>query len=169
MLYNTRSCLALSLDPSTLSRRLWLLVRIGLRKDVLDGLVHCGNILAYKLNRKAGPAVNIARIRVGSTFPFNPRTHAHTHTRKARLTRVNGISILIRNLNAEFLLDRHHYLHSVEAVQAKVVGKVSSGLDLFHMENAMSVLGSIIPPYSQEGRSGGWTGYSAYVAWVVDL
>lgn len=48
-----------------------------------------------------------------------------------RLTRVNSISILIRDLNAELLLNRHHYLHGVQAVQAKVVGKVRGGLDLF--------------------------------------
>lgn len=76
-----------------------------------------------------------------------------THTPKARLTRVNGISILIRNLNAELLLNRHHYLHGVEAVQTQVVGKVSSGLDLF-VGNIIRQCLARVCPYRQRALGG---------------
>lgn len=120
-MYNTRSCPhLLSLIFQLRSLRLDL-VRIGLRKDVLDGLVHCCKVLAYDpIDTLSGLVI----VRVGAGGCFFPPP-------KIELTRVNGISILIRNLNAELLLNRHHYLHSVKAIQTKVVGKVSSGLDLF--------------------------------------
>jgi hypothetical protein len=45
-------------------------------------------------------------------------------------TRVDGISILVGDLNAELLLDGHDDLDGVEAVQTEVIGEVGSGFDL---------------------------------------
>jgi hypothetical protein len=49
------------------------------------------------------------------------------------LTAVDGVGILIGDLDAELLLYRHNNLNGVQAVQAKVVCEVSSGLDLYQM------------------------------------
>jgi hypothetical protein len=43
---------------------------------------------------------------------------------------VDGIGLLVRDLDAEFLLDRHDHLDRVEAVQAEVVAKVRGCVDL---------------------------------------
>jgi hypothetical protein len=43
---------------------------------------------------------------------------------------MDGISILIRDLDAELLLNGHDNLNGVKAVEAKVIGKVSGRLDL---------------------------------------
>jgi hypothetical protein len=43
---------------------------------------------------------------------------------------VDGVGILVRDLNAEFLLNGHDDLDGVEAVKAEVVGEVGSGLDV---------------------------------------
>ena len=37
------------------------------------------------------------------------------------LTAVDGISLLVRNLNAEFFFNRHHHLDCVQAVQTQVI------------------------------------------------
>lgn len=50
-----------------------------------------------------------------------------------KLTAVDGVGILIGDLDAELLLYRHNNLNGVQAVQAQVVGEVSSGLDLYQM------------------------------------
>lgn len=46
------------------------------------------------------------------------------------LTGVDGVGILVGDLNAELLLDGHDDFDGVEAVEAEIVGEVSSGLDL---------------------------------------
>lgn len=46
-------------------------------------------------------------------------------------TGVDGVSVLIGDLDAELLLDGHDDLDGVQAVQAKVIGEVCDGLDLF--------------------------------------
>lgn len=43
---------------------------------------------------------------------------------------MDGVGVLVGDLNAEFLLNGHDDLNGVEAVEAKVVGEVSGGLDL---------------------------------------
>lgn len=45
---------------------------------------------------------------------------------------MNGIGILVGNLNAELLLDGHDNLDGIEAVETKIVGEVSGRLELFH-------------------------------------
>jgi hypothetical protein len=45
-------------------------------------------------------------------------------------TAVDGVGILIRDLDAELLLNGHHDLHGVQAVEAEVVGEVCCGGDL---------------------------------------
>ena len=44
---------------------------------------------------------------------------------------MNGIGLLVRDLDAELLLYRHNNLDGIQAVQTKVVGEVGSGLDLY--------------------------------------
>lgn len=83
------------------------LVGIGLAKDVLDSLVDYSWVV--------------------SSFPWFPVTRS-SHR---KLTRVDGVGILVGNLNAELLLNGHDDLDGVERVEAEVVGKVSSGLDLY--------------------------------------
>lgn len=48
---------------------------------------------------------------------------------------MDGVGILVGDLDAELLLNGHDNLDGVERVEAKVVGKVSAGLDLFRGEN----------------------------------
>lgn len=43
---------------------------------------------------------------------------------------VDGVGVLVGDLNAEFLLNGHDDLNGVEAVEAEVVGEVSGGLDV---------------------------------------
>jgi hypothetical protein len=43
---------------------------------------------------------------------------------------VNGIRLLIRYFNAEFLLNGHHHFDGIQAVQAKVVREVRCAGDL---------------------------------------
>ncbi len=81
------------------------LVRVRLGQDVLDGLVDCGQLV---------------RRREEATERGGPR----------KPTAVDRIRILVRDLDAELLLDRHHHLHRVEAVEAEVVGEVGRALDL---------------------------------------
>lgn len=45
-------------------------------------------------------------------------------------TWVDGVGVLVGDLDAELLLDGHDDLNGVETVQAEVVGEVSGGLDL---------------------------------------
>jgi hypothetical protein len=45
---------------------------------------------------------------------------------------VDGVGVLVGDLNAELLLDGHDNLDSVKRVEAEVVGEVSGGLDLFN-------------------------------------
>ena len=40
------------------------------------------------------------------------------------LTTVDGIGLLVRNLNAEFFLNCHHNLHGIQAVQPEVILEV---------------------------------------------
>ena len=47
------------------------------------------------------------------------------------LTGVDGVGILVGNLNAKLLLNGHDNLDGIERVEAEVVGKVSGGLDLY--------------------------------------
>lgn len=79
------------------------LVGIGLAEDVLNGLVDCGGRLVESQLASA-----IGRV----------------------CTRVDGVGVLVGDLNAEFLLNGHDDLNGVEAVEAEVVGEVSGGLDL---------------------------------------
>lgn len=53
------------------------------------------------------------------------------HPSHHKLTGVDGVGILVRNLNAKLLLNSHDDLDSIERVEAEVVGKVSGGLDLY--------------------------------------
>lgn len=46
-------------------------------------------------------------------------------------TRVDGVGILIGDLDAELLLNSHDDLNGVKAVKAEVVGEVSGGLNLW--------------------------------------
>lgn len=46
------------------------------------------------------------------------------------LTRVDGVGVLVGNLNAELLLDSHDDLNGVERVETEIVGEVRGGLDL---------------------------------------
>jgi hypothetical protein len=82
-------------------------VSIGLVEDVLDGLVNCSE--------------NISIV-----MPKRKFTVWKTRNR----TRVDGVGVLVGDLDAELLLDGHDDLNGVETVQAEVVGEVSSGLDL---------------------------------------
>lgn len=43
---------------------------------------------------------------------------------------MNGISLLVWNLNAELFLNSHDYLNSVETVQTKIVGEMGGTRDL---------------------------------------
>jgi hypothetical protein len=43
---------------------------------------------------------------------------------------VNGVGVLVGNLDAELLLDSHDDLDGVEAVETEIVGEVSRALDL---------------------------------------
>lgn len=45
-------------------------------------------------------------------------------------TGVDAVGVLVRDLDAELLLDGHDDLDGVEAVEAEVVGEVGGGLDL---------------------------------------
>lgn len=49
---------------------------------------------------------------------------------QVRRTGVNGIGVLVGDLDAELLLDGHDDLDGIEAVKTEVVGEVSGGLDL---------------------------------------
>lgn len=45
-------------------------------------------------------------------------------------TGVDGVGVLVGDLDAELLLDGHDDLNGVKAVETEVVGEVSSALDL---------------------------------------
>jgi hypothetical protein len=45
---------------------------------------------------------------------------------------VDGVGVLVGDLNAEFLLDGHDDLDGVKRVETEVVGEVSGGLDLLN-------------------------------------
>ena len=45
-------------------------------------------------------------------------------------TAVNCIRLLIRNLNTEFFLNRHHDLHCIQAVETEIVREVGVSIDL---------------------------------------
>lgn len=77
------------------------LVGIRLAEDVLNGLVDCGGLVEFLF-------------RLGWEI----------------CTGVDGVGVLVGDLNAEFLLNGHDDLNGVEAVEAEVVGKVSGGPDL---------------------------------------
>jgi hypothetical protein len=49
------------------------------------------------------------------------------------LTAMDGIGLLVGNLNAELFLDRHNHLHGVQAVQSKVVLEVCCSADLWSL------------------------------------
>lgn len=44
---------------------------------------------------------------------------------------MDGVGILVGDLDAELLLDSHDDLNGVERVEAEVVGEVSASLDLY--------------------------------------
>lgn len=88
----------------SLEKKAIRLVGVGLADDVLDSLVDCENTWL-------------------ASVVFDPVC-------TPELTRVDGVSILVGNLNAEFLLNGHDDLDGIERVEAEVVGKVSGGLDL---------------------------------------
>lgn len=91
------------------------LVGVGLAQDVLDGLVDC---VAEK--------IEVSLCTCGRAWAPQPERQ------KARLrTRVDGVGILVGDLDAELLLDGHDDLDGVEAVEAEVVGEVGGGLDLW--------------------------------------
>lgn len=46
-------------------------------------------------------------------------------------TGVDGVGVLVGDLDAEFLLDGHDDFDGVEGVEAEVVGEVGDGLDLW--------------------------------------
>lgn len=46
---------------------------------------------------------------------------------------MDGVGVLVGDLNAEFLLDGHDDLDGVKRVETEVVGEVSGGLDLFEL------------------------------------
>jgi hypothetical protein len=71
-----------------------------------------------------------AHLTSATTLPLTGQARA----RGGDLTAVDGIGILIGDLDAELLLYRHDNLDRVQAVQAEVVGEVSSGLDLLSSE-----------------------------------
>lgn len=43
---------------------------------------------------------------------------------------MDGVGVLVGDLNAEFLLNGHDDLNGVERVKSEVVGEVSGGTDL---------------------------------------
>jgi hypothetical protein len=49
---------------------------------------------------------------------------------EARCTGVDGVGVLVGNLNAEFLLNGHDDLNGVKRIKTEVVGEVSAGTDL---------------------------------------
>lgn len=53
---------------------------------------------------------------------------------------MDGIGLLVRDLDAELLLYRHNNLDGIQAVQTKVVGEVGSGLDLYGIMSVKSLL-----------------------------
>lgn len=63
---------------------------------------------------------------LNKAFPLKKRPQG-----QGRPTGVDGVGLLVGNLDAEFLLDGHDDLDGVKAVQAEVVGEVSGGLDLY--------------------------------------
>ena len=42
----------------------------------------------------------------------------------SRHTAVDGVGLLVRNLNAELFLNGHHYLDSIERVQSEIIREV---------------------------------------------
>lgn len=49
---------------------------------------------------------------------------------------MDGVGVLVGDLDAELLLNGHDDLDGVQAVEAEVVGEVGSGLDLCKGKNA---------------------------------
>lgn len=82
-------------------------IRLG--QDVLDSLVDYTQIRLALRQKKSLLFRHVERPRTG----------------------VDRIGVLVGNLDAEFLLNSHDDFYGVEGVEAKVVGKVSNGLDLF--------------------------------------
>lgn len=54
---------------------------------------------------------------------------------KSILTAVDGIRLLVRNLDAELFLDRHHDLDGIQAIQAQVILEVRCACDLYLFVN----------------------------------
>jgi hypothetical protein len=52
---------------------------------------------------------------------------------EVKYTGVDGVGVLVGDLNAELLLDGHDDLNGVERVKAEVVGEVGGGLDLLYV------------------------------------
>lgn len=79
------------------------LVGVGLVQDVLNSLLDWGVVSMLFWSSRGG---------------------------EARYTGVDGVGILVGDLNAEFLLNGHDDLNGVERVETEVVGEVSAGTDL---------------------------------------
>lgn len=61
-------------------------------------------------------------------------------SQKLRLTTVDGIGLLVGDLDAELLLYRHNNLNGIQAIETKVVGEVGSGLDLYAIMSVQQFL-----------------------------
>ena len=75
---------------------------------------------------------------------------------------MDAVGVLVGNLDAELLLDGHDDLDGVEAVEAKIVGEVGSGLDLFgQVRDYCTLRKNQVPPVFSENGT--------YVGVIVDL
>jgi hypothetical protein len=59
---------------------------------------------------------------------------------------VDGVSLLVGDLNAEFLLDGHHNLDGVETVKSEIVREVGGAVDLASIINLVKVLQEVDYP-----------------------
>lgn len=63
-------------------------------------------------------------------------------------TGVDGVGVLVGDLDAEFLLDGHDDFDGVEGVEAEVVGEVGDGLDLrcvrVEIKGVLAVIGTYV-------------------------
>lgn len=109
------------------------------------GIVTLGNIVDYE--EKGGKSKKKQKIskfdhKAQCTF-FSFSWHSK-QPRKKIYTSVSGrldlISILVRDLNRELLLNGHHDLNSVQRVQAEVLVEVGRKRDLFYnMKNRVGL------------------------------
>ena len=78
-------------------------------------------------------------------------------------TRMDGVGVLVGNLDAEFLFNGHDNFDGVEGVEAEVVGEMGDWLDLY------GCVGYLQRSPERETVSSWSCGDVAYVGSVVDL